>query len=279
MIDQIREKAKQLLASGEVKVVIGYENGGLPETTRPVFITSPDEVERLVWNKSCYANLANFLVRKEVSSIGKPAIVAQGCDVKAIVVQIQESQFQREDVVILGVTCTGVGEPPLSKCPICDVNTPRQYDFLFGEEIAPKTDINKFADVEEFENQSPEERFKFWEKQLSKCVKCYACRQVCPLCYCEICIADKNQPQWIETSSHTRGNFHWNLIRAWHLAGRCIDCLECERACPVNIPLSLLNRRLAKSVKERFGYEPGYDKEAAPPFTDFKPQDPQEFVK
>lgn len=47
----------------------------------------------------------------------------------------------------------------------------------------------------------------------------------------------------------------------------------------MNIPLSLLNRRLARSVKERFGYEPGYNKEAAPPFTDFKQQDPQEFIR
>lgn len=279
MIEQIREKAKELLATGEVKVVVGYENGGLPQTTRPVFITSPDEVGRLVWNKDCYANLATFLVRKEVSSIGRPAIVAKGCDVKAIVVLIQESQIRREDVVILGVTCTGVGDPPLSKCPICDVNTPRDYDYLFGDNLPPKTGINKFSDVEEFEKKSPQQRWEFWEKQFEKCIKCYACRQVCPLCYCQVCIADKNQPQWIETSSHIRGNYHWNLIRAWHLAGRCIDCLECERACPVDIPLSLLNRRLAKSVKERFGYEPGYDKEAPPPFTDFKPQDPQEFIK
>jgi formate dehydrogenase subunit beta len=244
-----------------------------------VFVTSPDDVERLVWNKHCYADLATFLVRKEVASLGKPAIIAKGCDVKAIMVLIQESQIKREDVVILGVSCSGVGDPPLSKCPICDVNIPGEYDLLFGKEVTPKTDINKFADVEEFEKKSPEERWEFWEKQFAKCIKCYACRQVCPLCYCEVCIADRNQPQWIETSAHTRGNYHWNLIRAWHLAGRCIDCQECERACPVGIPLSLLNRKLAKSVKERFDYEPGYDKEVSPPFTDFKPQDSEEFIK
>ena len=117
MIEEIRQKAKELLTSGEVMVVIGYENGGLPETTRPVFITSPEDVERLVWNKHCYADLATFLVRKEVASLGKPAIIAKGCDVKAIMVLIQESQIQREDVVILGVSCSGVGDPPLSKCP------------------------------------------------------------------------------------------------------------------------------------------------------------------
>lgn len=138
MIEEIRETAKRLLTSGEAKVVIGYENGGMPQTTRPVFITSPNDVERLVWNKHCYANLARFLVGKEVASLGKPAIVAKGCDVKAIVVQIQESQFKRENIVILGVTCQGVGEPPLSKCPICDVNTPREYDYLFGEKIPAK---------------------------------------------------------------------------------------------------------------------------------------------
>ena len=90
---------------------------------------------------------------------------------------------------------------------------------------------------------APAQRWSFWEEELSRCVRCHACREVCPLCFCERCVADKTQPQWIESSPHGRGNLAWHLTRAMHLAGRCVGCGECTRACPAGIPLGLLNRR------------------------------------
>ena len=126
---------------------------------------------------------------------------------------------------------------------------------------------------------TPADRWEYWTGQFSKCVRCYACRQVCPLCVCERCIADKTVPQWIETSSHPRGNLAWNMVRALHLAGRCVGCGECERFCPVGIPLSLLNRKLQQVVEKRFDYVVCDDPETPAPIGDYRPDDSQEFIK
>jgi len=95
------------------------------------------------------------------------------------------------------------------------------------------------------------ERRLFWKDQFSRCIRCYACRNVCPLCYCERCIADKSSPQWIEKGS-LLGNLSFHIIRTFHLASRCTNCGECERVCPMGLPLSLLNRKMAQIVKDLF---------------------------
>ena len=124
-----------------------------------------------------------------------------------------------------------------------------------------------------------DERWRFWVDEFSRCVRCYACRQVCPLCVCERCIADKTVPQWIEAASHPRGNLSWNIVRALHLAGRCVDCGECERFCPVGIPLGLVNRKLQHAVAERFDYKASDDPEARRRSATIRLDDNQEFIK
>lgn len=136
-----------------------------------------------------------------------------------------------------------------------------------------------FDKIRELDKKSSEERWDFWMEHFNRCIKCYACRQVCPLCYCDRCIAEKNMPQWIETSSHPRGNLAWNLKRAMDLSGRCTFCGECERACPVNIPLNLVNQKLALVVKDAFGHKAGYDEKVHPPMIVFNMEDQEDFIK
>ena len=297
MENTLRQKAKELLEKGEVKVVIGYGWNKRKTHTTPVFITKPEDVDKLVSNPLCVNNLSLYLTRKfaDIKAFGKPAIVAKGCDIKTIAVLISESQIKREDVVILGMVCNGVvykqelwkGElkPEImpTKCHNCDVRNPHIADFIIGD----KTDFKApdeptgmvFDKIRELDKKSGAERWDFWIEHFNRCIKCYACRQICPLCYCERCIAEKNMPQWIETSAYPRGNLAWNLKRAMDLSGRCTFCGECERACPVNIPLNLVNQKLALVVKDAFGHKAGYDEKIHPPMIVFNMEDQEDFIK
>jgi ferredoxin len=129
------------------------------------------------------------------------------------------------------------------------------------------------------EGMKPKERLAFWRNEFDRCLRCYACRQACPLCYCKECIVEKNQPQWIPSSPGPKGNFSWNAIRAMHLAGRCVLCGACGRACPVGIPLGALSRLTDKVTQKEFGYRAGYDTQTAPPMRTFKPEDNDSLFK
>jgi len=285
-----------------VGLVIGYEMATDGVSTTPCFIESEDEVERLVWNEYCLCNLSRYLIEfKNRVSVNageqksKIAIVAKGCDIKSIVGLIQENQIKRDEIVIVGMECAQVlrltsapvdkSDEVAEKCKTCEVHIPKVYDILIKDDRSPgapesrSPEVNAYVQVEELEAKSPEERGQYWQKEFSRCIKCYACRQVCPLCFCPQCIADETLPQWISPSPSLKGNMAWNVIRAFHLAGRCIDCGECERACPMKIPLRKINKKLEKEIKDMFDYEAGLDSEAKLPLADFKLEDPEEFIR
>lgn len=293
----LRKKAKELLSSGEVKVVVGYGFNRRATHVTPVFITKPEDADKLVFNQRCVNNLSVYLTRKfkDIHAIGRPAIVAKGCDIKNIVVLIAEAQIKREDVYIIGMACGGMvyrqelwkGEmkPEImpTKCHNCDVRYPHLYDCVIGDKpafVPPDKPVGMVFDkIKALDEMDSAGRWAFWLKEFSRCIKCYACRQVCSLCYCERCITEKNMPQWIETSAHPRGNLSWNLTRAMHLAGRCTFCGECERSCPVNIPLNLVNKKLIQVTEEAFDFRSGYDEKAHPPMIVFSPDDKENFIK
>jgi coenzyme F420-reducing hydrogenase delta subunit/ferredoxin len=268
----LRETAARLLSDGTVKVVIGYGERG------PVFITRPEDAARLVWNETCFANLTTYLKRKEVSALGKPAIVLKGCDERAFVVLEKESQVERAQVYTIGMACPGMDQP---KCAACDTRQTRFADEVIAQDNqpAPEPIAERYAALDPLLQKSPEERLAFWTAEFDRCLKCYACRQVCPMCYCERCLADKNRPQAIDTSPHRMGNFAWHLSRAMHLAGRCVGCDECTRACPAGIDLRLLNLALAHAVETKFAYRAGMDPAAEQLVGAYSLTDKEEFIR
>ena len=180
------------------------------------------------------------------------------------------------------------------RCLECRVPAPAVHDVLFGEKGTARDYDGAFTMAKAMDAKPEAERWAFWEKQFSRCLRCYACRSVCPMCYCEECVVDStafvvaagttaedkaNRIKWIERSNSTSENSMYHLTRAMHLAGRCIDCGECERSCPVNIPLRLLNTKLEKEAKELFDYEPGVDADASSLVSSFRDTDPNGFIR
>lgn len=280
MQDQLQQTCRKLLAEGRVQVVIGYGQASEGGAVYPVFVTRPEDAGQLVWNDRCFANLTTYLTRPEIRELGKPAIVVKGCDERALAMLVAESQIVRDDVVVIGMACEGQGRPPLDKCGLCEFHMPRSADVTIGEVANGAVPAAaRYAALERLMERSPQERMAYWRKEFERCVKCYACRQTCPLCYCPQCIAEKNRPQVIDTSASMKGNFGWHITRAFHLAGRCVGCGECSRVCPAGIDLQLLNLSMARAAEEQFDYRAGLDPEARPLIGSFAASDQESFIR
>ncbi len=292
--EAIRTEAERLLSSGEVTAVIGYRAGRRSGTALPAIATSPEQARELVFSPGCVNNLALYLTKakKDVAKKGKVAIVAKGCDLKALAGLMGESQLKREELVIIGVACAGVygasadRSLPLSeetiarKCRECTVHAPEGVDLTAGSVPAlPQLSPEEAEELARLEAMTPRERWAFWTEHFSRCVRCMACRQVCPFCYCEQCYCDRNRPQGVETSPRPAGNTAWHIVRGMHLAGRCAGCAECERACPMDIPLNLLNRKMAQELKELYGHEAGIAPKEKGPLAEYREDDDQSFIK
>ena len=271
--EQYRTRAKELLSGGAVKMVIGYGKGSNAKRRRPIFISSADEVERLVLDDACITNLSGYLVSEGLLSDEKRvAVFLRPEGIRAINILAAESQLDAEQIVIFGFDVAGNEVTALK-----GINVEEFSDIIDSiKEGAPEAAEEEL--FEKIEKMSPQERFSFCQKEFAKCIKCYACRQACPMCYCRRCIVDSNQPQWVNTSSHTLGNFEWNIVRAFHLSGRCVECGNCDRACPVNIPLRLINHRMAEEVLGAFDHFAGTSKTQEPVLASFKKDDSETFI-
>lgn len=260
-----------------MQVVIGYGQDAPGEPAYPVFVTRPEDVDQLVWSADCLPNLVKHLLRPEIRALGKPAIVVKGCDERALVVLEKESQIDRTQVVVIGMACNELPSAP--KCAACSLPAPRFAEVLIGQPGATTANGKAYAELAELMERTPADRMAYWQEELARCVKCYACRQVCPLCYCQRCLVDKNRPTAIDTSATLKGNFAWHITRAFHLAGRCVGCDECTRVCPAGINLRLLNLSLAKAAEEQFAFRAGMDPQAEPIIGSYSVQDKEAFIR
>jgi ferredoxin len=254
-----------------VDCVIGYE-ASARDGARPVFIYDSADVERLVWNEHCVHNLVTYLHdKKKPQKRGQEplriAIVAKPCDSRAVNVLLAEEQIARERVFVIGVVCEGMageGAEGQERCARCVDRVPVIYDVLIGEPPKGTPVEDDFADLAEVEDLPPNERLAFWLREFDRCIRCYACRQVCPGCYCTTCMFERDDGLWIDAGIELGQKHMFHLGRALHLAGRCVECNECERVCPMGLPLSLLNRMLTREMETLFGHRAGREEELSP---------------
>jgi len=294
MSEDLRSKVKEILKNKQADLIIGYKRASDGVSAMPCIIDVGEEADKLIWDAYCVYNLSNYL--KEFPGKRK-GIIAKACDVKSITVLLQENQLRREDLFIIGVECSGViDEKKLrsadkqaqeigfaEKCKACKSPVPAFCDCLIKEEGKGEkvsgVEQDEYEPIRKLEAKSLDERLKIWQEEFSRCIRCYACRQVCPMCYCPKCVAEQAEPSWFLKAVGQKGNFSWNIIRAMHLAGRCIDCGECERACPVGIPLRAINKKIEKDIKELFNYEAGSNAQQKPLLSCFNKDDPGDFIK
>ena len=304
MQEKLVERAKALLAEGKVQKVLGWKKGLFDEDITPAVFTSAEELDKdFVFNKFCKANLSKYLVKitreievkksttrmnntmakqRDPNATEAPIpsevvlVFLKPSDTYSFTQLLKENRITREDVYAIGVPC----QDTLDGGELCESCTGKKHvscDELLGvdenEEASPNT--KRMEEVSKLEAMTSEQRFEFWRNEFSRCIRCNACRNVCPACTCEKCVFDNNAlytTQKVAETSFEENLFH--IIRAWHVAGRCTDCGECSRVCPQNIPLYLLNRKFIKDINEIYGeYQAGADMESKPAMITFKEDD------
>jgi formate dehydrogenase subunit beta len=283
---ELKTIVRKLLFKGTVDVVIGFEKGTIPARMRPAFFRDANAVDRLVWNSHCSNNLAVYLpamFRKPMHAKDwkppKVAIVAKGCDGRSVVGLLKEKQVPRDNIVIIGMPCPGMmdGDELQQACLECTHPFPEVTDIAVGGSSREKAE-KRHEQIIAFEAKSPDQRWQYFTEEISKCIRCYSCRQACPNCYCETCFADQTKPRWLGVGDDISDVMSYHIGRIFHQAGRCVECDACVRACPMGINLRLFTQKLPASVEKLFGYIPGLSEEEPPLLCTFSENDNQDFI-
>ncbi|MCD6153170.1 MAG: 4Fe-4S dicluster domain-containing protein [Syntrophobacterales bacterium] len=326
---QLREEAKKLLADKKVDVIVGYEEGTIPLQTSPCFITNPDDTGKLVWNSFCSQNLAKYVhdiihqhresqvrVKPEDKTKKVVGVVARGCTTRSLVIHLQERQYGRDEIVIIGVPCTGyVAKRKVSNlvddneilevsvngdkmsvktaggdkdipfkdviadnCLNCHFNNPVVSDIMIGSEAPPMDVDREYHDVNKFEKLSVEERWAYFTKEMEKCIRCYACRNACPSCYCKVCFVEQSQPSWVGVGDDPTDTQVFQIMRMFHMVGRCVDCGSCVEVCPMGVDLRKFLKKLDKDGFELFNHRAGADLDDPPLLSTHLMEDKEDFI-
>ncbi len=316
MEEKLRQEAKALLEQKKVDWIIGFETGSLKFTTTPLITRDAADTERLVINPFITNNLANFLTETEGrvgivakgcesrsivsliqdNKVAREDLVILGIPCPGVIdlAKIErltgKERDELEDITRAGDKVSAkldgqkkdfaAADVLFDHCLACELPTPTEYDILLGDKRGPAPELKVSGqNIASLKELMSAERWASWEKEFSRCIRCYACRNVCPACFCQRCFVEETEPQWVMPMPQWQDNLIFQIIRNIHVAGRCTDCGECERVCPVNIPLRSLTREMYDIVGELFQFQSGMDKDALPLMAHYEQEEAEEFFK
>ncbi|MBA7653818.1 hypothetical protein ES703_61679 [subsurface metagenome] len=318
MEQKLRREARALLKEGRVDIIIGFENGSLKFTTTPLITSDEADIDRLVINPFINNNLSVFLTetkgrvgivvkgcdsRSLVSllqdnKVTRDDVVILGIPCPGIIDLSKVEQLagkERDEIIDISRAETSVvvavegerKEFPIQEvlydnCLGCELPTPKEYDILLGEPVSSigvDNQADSLAKIKQLKDEPPEQRWSYWRNEFNRCLRCYACRNICPACFCKRCFVEESEPQWLLPVPKWQDNLIFQVTRNIHVVGRCTDCGECERACPVNIPLRSLSREMYQIVDELFHYKAGMNKDIPPLMATYETTDSEDFVK
>jgi coenzyme F420-reducing hydrogenase beta subunit len=183
-----------------------------------------------------------------------------------LVLREGEQRFRRSDVLH-------------DACARCTHPRATDADMVLGDLSGDGRAPGGGRTVEAFSTLSSDERYALFAQEAERCIRCYACREACPTCYCTECFVDHNLPRWCESMVTSAGTQAWHIVRAFHQAGRCVSCGACERACPMEIKMTYLTDKLNDDMAQQYGFEVGMTDDAKPPFAAFTLDDANQFVR
>jgi len=313
---KLQQTARELLEQDKVDFIIGFEQGSLKFTTTPLIGKEKDDADRLLINPFIVNNLSVFLQdikgrigivakgcdsRSIVSLIQDKQLAREDVVILGIscpgLIDLRKAERltgidrdELEDISREGdrviITFDGkkqefpAVETLADDCLSCNTPVPQEYDVLIDGAAPPVCDKDlSRSRIKELDDMPPEQRWQFWEQEFNRCIRCYACRQVCPACFCHRCFVQETEPRWISPLPRWQDNLFFQVARMIHVAGRCVDCGECERVCPVNIPLRSISKKTEEVVEELFQYRAGMDKEAPPLMTAYEYEEAEDFIR
>lgn len=310
---KLQNEISRLLDENLVDVFIAFKKENSPLRPQPAFFRNTKELAELEYNGLCQNNLANYLPKyPKETRIG---MVVRGCESRSVNALIVEKQHPRQNLYLVGIPCSGiidlkkiinsVGEEVTSfeededivsvvhkgqeikfnrreflhdSCLNCVYPNPVNADVMLTEPL-PEGDPSIVREkVESFQELSRSERYEWFRHEAERCIRCYACREACPMCYCSECFVDHATPRWSESTVSPAGMHAWHIIRAFHQTGRCTSCGACERACPMDIKMTYLTDKLNFDMYENYEFVPGMDEKTQPPFASFNMDDKKRFV-